>query len=139
MRTAFRSLIAIRHAHKFAWGRSDMFFLCRLHALSQDIHMDTHELAAARWMHVDEFLVSGTHALNRFAAKVALEDARAERAAAAVAAPVFTGNRLCSAPDAAGGGNASLHAGTIRRTVWQSPFMNREVDVYHASLNVPLE
>ncbi|CAM9137075.1 unnamed protein product [Phaeothamnion confervicola] len=46
----FQSVLTIRHQHKMQFGNSDLFFVCRMRALSSDITACAHEIAEARWV-----------------------------------------------------------------------------------------
>lgn len=109
VRSVFRSVLALRHQHNTAFGRSDIFVMCRL-ALAEgasrgDIKMDTNEIEACDWMPAAAFMAQSTHPLNTYAARLAVMEARAERAyrsrgAATAASPL---------PDAA----APVHADCV--------------------------
>lgn len=59
----FRSVIAIRHSHNIQFGRSDMYWICRVEALSTDIVIDD-EIADATWMPLEEFKRQNKSPLN---------------------------------------------------------------------------
>ena len=50
--TEFVSLVCFRHLVNFRFGCSDVYFICHLRPLTQEIKMDTKEIAAAQWMDV---------------------------------------------------------------------------------------
>ncbi|CAL5020536.1 unnamed protein product [Urochloa decumbens] len=54
--TEFMELIAFRHAHNVAFQKSDLFFICMLRPLSNDIMIDEAEIQAAKWMPPPEFM-----------------------------------------------------------------------------------
>ncbi|CAN6238847.1 unnamed protein product [Urochloa humidicola] len=54
--TEFMELIAFRHAHNVAFQKSDLFFICVLRPLSDDIRIDEAEIQAAKWMPLPEFM-----------------------------------------------------------------------------------
>nr|XP_007157261.1 hypothetical protein PHAVU_002G055900g [Phaseolus vulgaris]ESW29255.1 hypothetical protein PHAVU_002G055900g [Phaseolus vulgaris] len=54
--TEFIEVIAFRHAHKVAFEKSDLFFICMLRPLSADIIVDDPEIEAAKWMPLVEFV-----------------------------------------------------------------------------------
>ncbi|XP_052210046.1 nudix hydrolase 8-like [Diospyros lotus] len=54
--TEFVEVIAFRHAHNFAFEKSDLFFICMLRPLSTRIIVDDLELQAAKWMPLLEFV-----------------------------------------------------------------------------------
>ncbi|XP_027079971.1 nudix hydrolase 8 [Coffea arabica] len=52
----FVEVIAFRHAHNVAFEKSDLFFICMLRSLSTQIMVDDHEIQAAKWMPLVEFV-----------------------------------------------------------------------------------
>ncbi|KAG1362135.1 nudix hydrolase 8 [Cocos nucifera] len=54
--TEFVEVIAFRHAHHLAFGKSDLFFICMLRPLSSQIKIDELEIQAAKWMPLSEFV-----------------------------------------------------------------------------------
>ena len=50
--TEFVSLVCFRHLVNFRFGCSDVYFICHLRPLTQEIKMDIKEIAAAQWMDV---------------------------------------------------------------------------------------
>ncbi|TKW40687.1 hypothetical protein SEVIR_1G262100v4 [Setaria viridis] len=54
--TEFVDLIAFRHAHNVAFQKSDLFFICVLRPLSNDIRIDETEIQAAKWMPLPELM-----------------------------------------------------------------------------------
>ncbi|KAL6634860.1 hypothetical protein ACP70R_027531 [Stipagrostis hirtigluma subsp. patula] len=54
--TEFEELIAFRHAHNAAFQKSDLFFICMLRPVSNDIKIDEAEIQAAKWMPLVEFM-----------------------------------------------------------------------------------
>uniref|UniRef100_A0A383VIN7 Nudix hydrolase domain-containing protein n=1 Tax=Tetradesmus obliquus TaxID=3088 RepID=A0A383VIN7_TETOB len=60
VRAKFSSLIAVRQAHGFLFGKSDMFFCCGLTLeegsdISQQLKACEREIAAVQWMPVDQY------------------------------------------------------------------------------------
>ena len=55
VRTRFDSLACFRHWHGYRYGKSDIYFVCRLWPLTQDITMQEEEIADCLWMPVDRF------------------------------------------------------------------------------------
>ena len=55
--TKFESVLTFRHQHNSQFGRSDLYFVCLLSALSRDIVIDS-EIQDARWMHINELINS---------------------------------------------------------------------------------
>ena len=58
VRTRFESMACFRHWHGYRYGKSDIYFVCRLSPLSTDIAMQVEEIKQCLWMPVDEFLAS---------------------------------------------------------------------------------
>ena len=56
--TRFESVVCFRHWHGYRYGKSDIYFVCRLSPLSTQITMQTEEIQECLWMPVDEFLSS---------------------------------------------------------------------------------
>ncbi len=54
--TCFEHLVAFRHWHGYRFGKSDIYMVCRLAPLSQDISKDDHEIDHCIWMPLDEYL-----------------------------------------------------------------------------------
>lgn len=56
VQTQFQALACFRHWHGYRHGKSDIYFVCRLKPLSQDISMQAEEIAECLWMPVNTFL-----------------------------------------------------------------------------------
>ncbi len=56
--TVFETLVCFRHWHGYRYGKSDIYFVCRLKPLNIQITMQTEEIQECLWMPVDEFLNS---------------------------------------------------------------------------------
>ncbi|KAL1830202.1 hypothetical protein DCAR_0209625 [Daucus carota subsp. sativus] len=54
--TEFIEVVAFRHAHNVAFQKSDLFFVCMMKALSNDIVIDNLEVQAAKWMPLVDFV-----------------------------------------------------------------------------------
>ncbi|XP_057520302.1 nudix hydrolase 8 [Amaranthus tricolor] len=52
----FVEVIAFRHAQNVAFEKSDLFFICMLKPLTTQITVDDHEIVAAKWMPLVEFV-----------------------------------------------------------------------------------
>jgi 8-oxo-dGTP pyrophosphatase MutT (NUDIX family) len=52
----FESLVCFRHWHGYRYGKSDIYFVCRLSALSEELTMQAEEIEEVLWMPVDEYL-----------------------------------------------------------------------------------
>lgn len=64
--TEFISLNTFRHWHGYHFGKSDIYFVCRLKPLSHAITIDDSEIHKAVWMPVQEYLDNpDTHVFNR--------------------------------------------------------------------------
>ncbi|WOL08197.1 nudix hydrolase 8-like [Canna indica] len=59
--TTFSELLAFRHAHHVIFEKSDLFFICMLKPLSSEITIDESEIAAAKWMPLNELLAQPNH------------------------------------------------------------------------------
>ncbi len=59
VRTQFEALACFRHWHQYRYGKSDIYFVCRLRPLSQAISMQADEIAECLWMPVEAFLSAG--------------------------------------------------------------------------------
>ena len=56
VRTQFEALVCFRHWHGYRYGKSDIYFVCRLRPLDERISIQEEEIAESRWMPVDEYL-----------------------------------------------------------------------------------
>ncbi|XXG75788.1 hypothetical protein AAC387_Pa08g0291 [Persea americana] len=54
--TEFVEVIAFRHAHRVAFEKSDLFFICMLRPLTTQIVVDDFEIHAAKWMPLVDFI-----------------------------------------------------------------------------------
>lgn len=54
--TRFESLACFRHWHGYRFGKSDIYFVCRLFPLTREISVQESEIEESLWMPVDEFL-----------------------------------------------------------------------------------
>lgn len=71
----FEALACFRHWHGYRYGKSDIYFVCRLSPISEEIRMDEHEIEDCRWMPVSEYLQSEFVGLfNRRIVRAALEN-----------------------------------------------------------------
>ena len=53
---AFGSMMAVRHTHKAQFGRSDLYFICRMTAVEDSVPVaQEDEIAATRWLPFEEF------------------------------------------------------------------------------------
>ena len=58
VRTKFESLVCFRHWHQYRYGKSDIYFVCRLAPLSHEITVQADEIDECLWMPVDLYLES---------------------------------------------------------------------------------
>jgi 8-oxo-dGTP pyrophosphatase MutT (NUDIX family) len=56
--TRFAALVCFRHWHGYRFGKSDIYFVCRLSPLNHQIVADEHEIQECLWMPVEEYLAS---------------------------------------------------------------------------------
>ncbi len=71
--TQFEALLCFRHWHGYRFGKSDIYFICRLRPLTRDIVVQEDEIAACSWMPVQDYLADPlVSAFNRQVVQVAL-------------------------------------------------------------------
>ncbi|MDC7241598.1 MAG: NUDIX domain-containing protein [Spirochaetales bacterium] len=71
----FLSLNCFRHWHGYRYGKSDIYFVCRLKPLSSKIKIDPSEISEALWMDLDEYLNHpDTHPFNSKIVTTALKE-----------------------------------------------------------------
>lgn len=69
----FRSVVCFRHWHGYRFGKSDIYFVCRLDPLTEEIRRDPAEIDECLWMPVDEYLNHPeVHVFNRRIVEAAL-------------------------------------------------------------------
>ena len=74
VRTRFETLVCFRHWHGYRFGRSDIYFTCRLSPLTREIAMQTEEIEECLWMPVDQYLAADdVSAFNKGIVRAALE------------------------------------------------------------------
>ena len=60
---AFHAIVGFTTRHPFQFGKTNLYFVCRLHAISDEISIqDMEEVAEAKWISVDEYLLDETNA-----------------------------------------------------------------------------
>eukprot|EP00250_Pteridium_aquilinum_P019923 c24625_g4_i1 orf=77-964(+) len=70
--TEFCEVFGVRQAHDQAFGKSDLFFLCKLRLLSlQEIVIQESKVATAKWMHLNEFRSQPFNSASTFLTRVA--------------------------------------------------------------------
>jgi len=68
IKTKFLSLVSIRHAHRFNYGCSDLYFVMALTPTEDDVELVNcpREIADSKWMDFDEYLTHpNVHETNR--------------------------------------------------------------------------
>jgi 8-oxo-dGTP pyrophosphatase MutT (NUDIX family) len=70
----FESVICLRHWHGYRYGKSDIYFVCRLTPLSTEITMDTRELVECLWLPLEEYLAdTDVHPFNKLVVRAATD------------------------------------------------------------------
>ncbi|XP_031553931.1 nudix hydrolase 8-like isoform X1 [Actinia tenebrosa] len=68
--TEFVSMVCFRHIPDFRFECSDLYFICLLKPLNNEIKRDSSEISDAKWMDLDEFLSSPiVNGLDKFVAQ----------------------------------------------------------------------
>jgi len=74
VKAEFVSLVCFRHWHGYRYGKSDIYFVCRLKPLSEELTIQEDEIAEARWMPVQDYLdAEGVSVFNKEIVKAAIE------------------------------------------------------------------
>ena len=72
--TRFEALVCFRHWHGYRYGKSDIYFVCRLRPLSAEIKMQAEEIEECLWLPVDEYLAAEeTSVFNKSIVRAALD------------------------------------------------------------------
>ena len=58
VRTRFKSLVSFGHMQSYHFGKSTLYFVCRLEPFTEKITVEKSEIAEAFWIPVEEFLES---------------------------------------------------------------------------------
>ena len=58
VKARFEALVCFRHWHGYRYGKSDIYFVCRLSPLSQDVTMQADEIEECFWMPIPEYFES---------------------------------------------------------------------------------
>ncbi len=58
IKTRFESMVCFRQWHGYRFGKSDIYFVCRLTPLNRDIRKQDDEIDECFWMPVDEYMSS---------------------------------------------------------------------------------
>jgi 8-oxo-dGTP pyrophosphatase MutT (NUDIX family) len=70
----FESVICLRHWHGYRYGKSDIYFVCRLTPLSTEITMDTKELVECLWLPLEDYLAdTDVHPFNKLVVRAAAD------------------------------------------------------------------
>jgi 8-oxo-dGTP pyrophosphatase MutT (NUDIX family) len=70
----FEALVCFRHWHGYRYGKSDIYFVCRLSPLSQQLTMQAEEIEECFWMPVEEYFASDlVSVFNKRIVRAALE------------------------------------------------------------------
>lgn len=70
----FEAVVCFRHQHGYRWGKSDIYFVCRLSPVSEAITMQQDEIEDCLWMPVDDYLASEfVHVFNKRIVKAAID------------------------------------------------------------------
>jgi 8-oxo-dGTP pyrophosphatase MutT (NUDIX family) len=68
----FEHVVCLRHWHGYRYGKSDIYFVCRLTPLSAEISMDSRELVECLWLPLDEYLAdTDVHPFNKLVVRTA--------------------------------------------------------------------
>jgi 8-oxo-dGTP diphosphatase len=74
--TRFEALVCFRHWHGYRFGKSDIYFVCRLSPLNHEIAADEGEIEECLWMPVEEYLASEEVGIfNKRIVEAALQEA----------------------------------------------------------------
>ena len=58
VRASFEALVCFRHWHGYRYGKSDIYFVCRLSPLSEEVVAQAEEIEECVWMPVEEYFAS---------------------------------------------------------------------------------
>lgn len=58
VKAKFEAVVCFRHWHGYRYGKSDIYFVCRLSPLTRELVRDEVEIDELRWMPVNEYLES---------------------------------------------------------------------------------
>lgn len=66
VRAEFVSLVCFRHWHGYRYGKSDIYFVCKLKPLTHKLTIQAEEISEALWMPVQEYLeAEGVSTFNK--------------------------------------------------------------------------
>lgn len=71
VKAKFTSVLGLTTKHPYRFGKSNMYFICKLKPLTEDIDIqDTHEIEDAKWVRIEDYIQDETHhAFNRYMVK----------------------------------------------------------------------
>ena len=58
VRTRFEAVVCMRNLHGYRYGKSDIYFVCRLAPLSHEITMQVDEIEDCLWMPLDDYMAA---------------------------------------------------------------------------------
>ena len=74
VQTRFDAVVCLRNLHGYRYGKSDIYFVCRLTPLSREISMQADEIEDCRWMPLDEYFeADNVHTFNKSIVRAAME------------------------------------------------------------------
>ena len=74
VRAKFEKLVCFRHWHGYRYDKSDIYFVCRLSPLTEDIAIQAEEIEECHWLPISEYLSSDSvSTFNKHIVKAALE------------------------------------------------------------------
>ncbi len=74
IRTRFQSIVCFRNLHGYRYGKSDIYFVCKLQPLSHRIVPQAEEIEECRWMPLDDyFAADSVSQFNKAIVRAALD------------------------------------------------------------------
>ena len=70
IKSSFVSIVSFRHQHRLAFGRSDIYVICRLRPESDKITIDEKEIAACKWMPLGDYIGQASNPMNGYVARL---------------------------------------------------------------------
>ena len=70
VKTSFVSIVSFRHQHRLAFGRSDIYVICRLRPDSDKIIIDESEIADCKWMPLADYIGQASNPMNGYVARL---------------------------------------------------------------------
>jgi 8-oxo-dGTP pyrophosphatase MutT (NUDIX family) len=72
--TRFEAVVCLRNLHDYRYGKSDIYFVCRLSPLTHEITMQADEIEDCLWMPLDEYMsADNVSDFNKVIVRAALE------------------------------------------------------------------